>query len=56
MYDPYCFYFRPQQHKSLQDIAMGYVYIKPVNELSTVTWIPDLMCAGHVVKLTGESR
>jgi hypothetical protein len=39
MKDDKCFYFQPKQHESLKDIAMGYIFMKPVDELSRVSWI-----------------
>jgi|GEM_PF-1250351 len=41
--DPSCFYFNIPQHKSLKDIAMGYVFMKPYSQLSIVTWIPGFI-------------
>ena len=41
--DPSCYYFNSPQHRELEDIAMGYIFIKPYSQLSIVTWIPDFV-------------
>lgn len=57
--DPHSYYFQPEQHVSLKDICMGYVYIKPLQQLRTVTWIPgfinesnihEALCVAHRMK------